>query len=203
MAILFNDVIQRHEELYDLIIQHPAYSFFLFHSLHLLPISMNIFRQHPLQSLNFLRTMSTSSTSKPSWALQSPYKPASPSSPYLLRASCHCTQVQYVLHADKPLAAKFCHCSDCQAIHGAPFQWAAIFHKDAISFPDLDPAHLKFYKSSTGEEGKEGGKPELPVKVACRKCGSWLFDEGRNMLLLFPAAIKWPNAEAREKFDVQ
>ena len=29
----------------------------------------------------------------------------------------------------KPMTAKFCHCKDCQRLHGAPFQHAALFHK--------------------------------------------------------------------------
>lgn len=73
-----------------------------------------------------------------------------------------------------------------------------------MSFPALDPAHLKFYNSAGEKAGREGdGKPPLPCKVGCARCGSWLFDEGRNMLLLFPAAIRWPSVEARRKFDVQ
>ena len=32
--------------------------------------------------------------------------------------SCHCEMVQFYVTRDKPLKAKFCHCSDCQIIHG-------------------------------------------------------------------------------------
>ena len=142
------------------------------------------------------------SPSKPAWALQPPYAPPSSSTKPVLKASCHCQAVKYTLSSPKPLSSKFCHCTDCQTIHGAPFQWAAIFHKDAVAFPDLNPQDLKFYNSS-GRGEQEDGKPPLPCKVGCRRCGSWLFDEGRNMLLLFPTAIEWPDEEARKKFDVQ
>lgn len=52
------------------------------------------------------------------------------------KASCHCGKVKYRLSREKPLAAKFCHCTTCQTIHGAPFQWAAIFQKEDIDFED-------------------------------------------------------------------
>lgn len=33
-------------------------------------------------------------------------------------ASCHCGRVKYQLSRDKPLDAKYCHCSTCQRLHG-------------------------------------------------------------------------------------
>ena len=44
------------------------------------------------------------------------------------RASCYCRAVRYEVCAD-PVDAKLCHCVACQKLHGAPMQWAAIFHK--------------------------------------------------------------------------
>lgn len=32
--------------------------------------------------------------------------------------SCHCGKVTYQLSRDKPLAAKYCHCTTCQRLHG-------------------------------------------------------------------------------------
>lgn len=31
---------------------------------------------------------------------------------------CHCGKVQYQLSRDKPLSAKYCHCTTCQRLHG-------------------------------------------------------------------------------------
>ena len=31
---------------------------------------------------------------------------------------CHCGKVQYQLSREKPLAAKYCHCTTCQRLHG-------------------------------------------------------------------------------------
>jgi hypothetical protein len=35
---------------------------------------------------------------------------------------CHCGRVQYELSRDKPLAAKYCHCTTCQRLHGVSAQ---------------------------------------------------------------------------------
>ncbi|MCA1793376.1 MAG: GFA family protein, partial [Desulfobacteraceae bacterium] len=44
------------------------------------------------------------------------------------KAACFCGAVRYEVSAD-PVDAKICHCLACQKLHGAPMQWAAIFHK--------------------------------------------------------------------------
>jgi hypothetical protein len=36
--------------------------------------------------------------------------------------SCHCGKVTYQLSREKPLAAKYCHCTTCQRLHGVSFQ---------------------------------------------------------------------------------
>ncbi|EFW22757.1 conserved hypothetical protein [Coccidioides posadasii str. Silveira] len=74
------------------------------------------------------------------------------------RASCCCGQVKYQLNRKKPLDAKFCHCVGCQKLHGAPFQWAAIFHKSDINFLN-GPRGLDFYQS--GENLREHKLPYL------------------------------------------
>jgi len=34
------------------------------------------------------------------------------------KGKCHCGKVNYQLSREKPLAAKFCHCTTCQRLHG-------------------------------------------------------------------------------------
>lgn len=74
--------------------------------------------------------------------------------------SCHCGRVQYQLNRDKPLNAKYCHCTTCQTLHGAPFQWAAIFHKDDINFTN-GHHNLVWYDSS-----EKTTRHKLPCKLA-------------------------------------
>ncbi len=95
-------------------------------------------------------------------------------------ASCHCGAIRYRVGAD-PVDAKICHCPVCQKLHGAPMQWAAIFHKRDVMFVS-GTDHLRFFNS-------QQNRPEriLPCKVSCSLCGTPVADEGRNMWLAFPS----------------
>ena len=95
-------------------------------------------------------------------------------------ASCHCGAVRYEVRSE-PVDAKICHCRDCQILHGAPMQWAAIFHKRDVRFT-AGIEHLRFYHAPTHSPLRE-----LPCKVSCARCGTLIADEGRNMWLAFPS----------------
>lgn len=96
------------------------------------------------------------------------------------RARCHCGRVRYEVRAD-PVDAKICHCRACQVLHGAPMQWAAIFHKPDVRFTaGID--HLRFYNAELDREERI-----LPCKVSCKHCGALVADEGRRMWLAFPS----------------
>jgi hypothetical protein len=77
---------------------------------------------------------------------------------------------------------------------GAPFQWAAIFHKEDINFTN-GHHELSWYDS-----GEKTTKHKLPCKVSCAYCRTPIMDEGRNMILLFPTLIKWKSRVERKKF---
>ncbi|KAG9045909.1 hypothetical protein FS837_005428 [Tulasnella sp. UAMH 9824] len=109
-------------------------------------------------------------------------------------ASCHCGRVQYEVAVEKPLDAKYCHCKDCQRLHGAPFQWAAIVNKSDVRFLPGVQDHLEFYKSSTETSSKT--RPDPPSKLTCQFCHSLIMDEGRKMCMLFPTLIKFPSKDA-------
>ncbi|KAL9123373.1 MAG: hypothetical protein Q9187_000055 [Circinaria calcarea] len=84
------------------------------------------------------------------WKYRAPYKvhDNDPNFKVVYEGGCHCGRVKYQLSRDKPLDSKYCHCTTCQTLHGAPFQWASIFHKDDINFThghhDLGWCHI-FY----------------------------------------------------------
>lgn len=96
------------------------------------------------------------------------------------RARCHCGAVRYEVRAD-PVDAKICHCRACQVLHGAPMQWAAIFHKRDVRLVSGTEA-LRFYNSELDRLERA-----LPSKVSCARCGSPIADEGRRMWLAFPS----------------
>lgn len=95
-------------------------------------------------------------------------------------ARCFCGTVRYEVCAD-PVDSKICHCLACQKLHGAPMQWAAIFHKKHVRFTG-GLEHLHFYNSELNQH-----KRILPCKVSCSLCGTLIADEGRNMWLAFPS----------------
>lgn len=102
------------------------------------------------------------------------------------RARCHCGAVRYEVRSD-PVDAKICHCADCRRLHGAPMQWAAIFHKRAVRFT-AGLEHLRFYNSASRRQQRL-----VPCKVACAVCGTPVADEGRNMWLAFPTLFDFGN----------
>ena len=89
-----------------------------------------------------------------------------------------------------PVDAKLCHCLDCQRLHGAPMQWAAIFHKYDVRCA-AGREHLRFYHSPSKRLERR-----LPCKVSCALCKAPLADEGRNMWLAFPTLIEFGNPPA-------
>ncbi len=100
------------------------------------------------------------------------------------RASCYCDAVQYEVCSD-PVDAKICHCLACQKLHGAPMQWAAIFHKHDVRITEgID--HLNFYNNELNKHERI-----LPCKVSCAICGTLIADEGRNMWLAFPSLFNF------------
>jgi hypothetical protein len=110
------------------------------------------------------------------------------------RATCFCGQVRYEVCAD-PVDAKLCHCRTCQRLHGAPMQWAAIFHKHHVRITSgLDL--LRFYNSE-----QDRNERILPCKVSCNQCGSPIADEGRRMWLAFPSLFDFgQGSEMPESF---
>jgi hypothetical protein len=76
----------------------------------------------------------------------------------------------------------------------APFQWAAIFHKEDINFTS-GHHHLEW-----SDPTEKTAEHKLPCKVRCSFCHSPIMDEGRNMILLFPSLIKFKSKKERENF---
>jgi hypothetical protein len=94
------------------------------------------------------------------------------------RAECFCGAVAFEVCAD-PVDSKICHCVQCQTLHGAPFQWAVIFHKSDVRFVrGIDDLHS--YHAETRSSGHR-----LPCKLSCVRCRSPIADEGRRMFMAF------------------
>lgn len=130
------------------------------------------------------------------WKRRPPYKvhDNDPGFKVYYEGSCHCKRVQFQLGREKPLDAKYCHCTTCQVLHGAPFQWASIFHKEDLNFTK-GHHELGWYDSA-----EKTTRHKLPCKVSCAYCRTPIMDEGRNMILLFPTLLHFKNKQEQEKF---
>ncbi|KAF2798861.1 hypothetical protein K505DRAFT_224066, partial [Melanomma pulvis-pyrius CBS 109.77] len=138
----------------------------------------------------------TSTSGISEWKKRAPYKVHDKDSGFEVKyeANCHCGKVKYELGREKPLDSKLCHCTTCQVQHAAPFQWAAIFHKEDINF--VSGHHdLEWYDPSSKSIAHH-----LPCKVRCSFCHSPIMDEGRNMILLFPSLVHLKTDEAKRMF---
>ena len=83
---------------------------------------------------------------------------------------------------------------NCIVCTGAPFQWAALFHKDALRFvKGVD--NLMFYYPPEKKEAHH-----LPCKVSCSICHTPMADEGRKMWMAFPTLFKTDNGKLPEAF---
>ena len=65
------------------------------------------------------------------WKFRAPYSIHEDTSDFHVRyeGSCHCGKIHYQLSREKPLDAKYCHCTTCQKIHG----------EDSFPCPDTEP----------------------------------------------------------------
>ena len=113
-------------------------------------------------------------------------------------ATCHCRAVEIRVSAD-PVDAKICHCRNCQTLHGAPMQWASIFHKDDVEVVK-GSEHLRFFNSTSNRYERNQYERELPCKVSCGKCGTLIADEGRRMWMAFPSLFGFTASNVPEAF---
>lgn len=125
-----------------------------------------------------------------------PYSLADSSKPFnrVYTGSCFCEKVKFEISREKPLDAKYCHCKGCQVLHGAPFQWAAIFEKSDVHFYEGQDQLIYWNSAENSTEYI------LPCKVYCNHCRAPIMDEGRNMLLMFPTLINFKDVKSKLKF---
>ncbi|KAJ5536013.1 hypothetical protein N7513_009199 [Penicillium frequentans] len=150
----------------------------------------------PLPSPAFTNAYPENTLDAEDWKHRPPYHIQSHDEfgPIKWTASCKCGRVTYSLNRERPLNAKFCHCQGCQVMHGAPMQWAAIFHKQDLSFAK-GSSGLSFFSSSLNSQ-----KYDMPTKVSCSFCHTLIMDEGRNTCLLYPQLIQFEGtADERRK----
>ncbi|KAG2133630.1 uncharacterized protein EDB93DRAFT_1242781 [Suillus bovinus] len=69
--------------------------------------------------------------------------------------------------------------SQCQQLHGAPFQWAVIFPKTSVRILENNSYTLHCFSTT------KGASHHVPCKVSCEICRAPLFDEGKHTVLAY------------------
>lgn len=142
-----------------------------------------------------MSTDSAFAMSASSWKYESPYAPefgalesmtSFSEGTETYTAACYCGRVNYQTRGE-PLSSKLCHCRGCQLLHGAPFEWVAIFEKHNVKFDPSSLKQLYFYSSELdqGWTADQAYQRVLPVKVTCSHCRTPIADEGRHMWLAY------------------
>ncbi len=72
---------------------------------------------------------------------------------------CRCGAVQIALRG-APLVQFYCHCDDCQAVHGAAYVPESVYSADAVKVTRGDPSTWKLKRHP---------------RVTCRDCGTRMF----------------------------
>lgn len=81
--------------------------------------------------------------------------------PGTIQAQCPCGEVGLEISGE-PLAQLFCHCDDCQVVHGAAYVPVAIFPEGAVRLVRGAPVTWKLRRTP---------------RVSCPRCGTRLYAE--------------------------
>lgn len=101
--------------------------------------------------------------------------------------SCLCGAVTIELRS-APLVQLYCHCDDCQAVHGAAYVPAAIYARDATRLLTGDP--LLWKRKTT-------------VRATCRGCGTRIYAEPAGAPIRSVPAYLLPAGTFQPEFHMQ
>jgi hypothetical protein len=77
----------------------------------------------------------------------------------MTKVQCRCRAVEVEITAE-PIVQFFCHCDDCQAVHGGAYAPESVYPADAVKVVRGDPMAWKLKRNP---------------RFTCRECGTRLF----------------------------
>ncbi len=77
----------------------------------------------------------------------------------MTKVQCRCGAVEIEITAE-PIVQFYCHCDDCQAVHGGAYVPESVYPADAVKVVRGDPTTWKLKRNP---------------RVTCRECGTRLF----------------------------
>lgn len=110
-----------------------------------------------------------------------------------MRLHCRCGQIELAVSGEA-IAQFYCHCDDCQAMHGAAYVPEAVYPAEAITVEKGEPAQWTLKRNP---------------RVFCRDCGTRLFIEVSALQVrglnggLLPAGVFRPQFHMQCQFAVR
>ncbi len=95
----------------------------------------------------------------------------------MTKVQCRCGAVEIEITAE-PIVQFYCHCDDCQAVHGGAYAPESVYPADAVKVVRGDPTTWKLKRNP---------------RFTCRECGTRLFIDVRSEA---PARRQWIPAPA-------
>ncbi len=105
----------------------------------------------------------------------------------MIEIQCLCGAVRVELTGE-PIAQFFCHCDDCQAVHGAAYLPVAMYPADAIKVTSGTPRAWKL---------------RATPRVTCPECGTRIFAEVPQINVRGVSASLLPKGRFQPAFHMQ
>jgi hypothetical protein len=101
--------------------------------------------------------------------------------------ACPCGAVTLAIRGE-PIVCLYCHCDDCQAVHGAAYLPAAMYRREQVSIV-------------TGETFV--WRRKTTARVTCQRCGTRLYAEPPGINVRSVSASLLPEGTFRPTFHIQ
>jgi len=105
----------------------------------------------------------------------------------MTKFECRCGTVEVEITSE-PIAQFFCHCDDCQAVHGGAYAPESAYAADAVKVTRGDPMTWKLKRNP---------------RFTCPDCGTRLFIDVLNLRVRGVNGFLLPQAQFKPTFHMQ
>jgi hypothetical protein len=105
----------------------------------------------------------------------------------MIKIECRCRAVEVEINGS-PIAQFFCHCDDCQAVHGGAYAPESVYAADAVEVTRGAPMSWKLKRNP---------------RFTCRECGTRLFIDVLNLQVRGVNGFLLPPDEFKPTFHMQ
>ena len=105
----------------------------------------------------------------------------------MTKIQCRCGAVEVEITAE-PIVQMYCHCDDCQAVHGGAYAPESVYPADAVKVVRGDPTTWRLKRNP---------------RFTCRECGTRLFIDVEARRLRGVNGYLLPPGEFQPAFHVQ